>query len=113
MTEGDVVLASIPQADGQVKRRPVVLLRILPGYGDLLVCGISSQLAQQVPNFDEVIASGDEDFSGSGLKTDSVVRLSFLAVVPSRSVSGSIGVISVERHLRLLRALADYIRRVQ
>jgi len=31
VSEGDVVLAELPQADGQVKQRPILLLRKLPG----------------------------------------------------------------------------------
>ena len=44
MKEGDVILVMLPQADGQQKRRPTVVLRVLPPFGDFLVCGISSQL---------------------------------------------------------------------
>jgi len=37
MNEGDIALAVLPQANGQVKNRPVILLRRLPPYGDFLV----------------------------------------------------------------------------
>jgi mRNA interferase MazF len=63
MREGAVVLLPLAQADGQVKPRPAVALRELPGFGDWLVCGISTQLHQCVPGFDEPIASGDADFA--------------------------------------------------
>ena len=43
MNEGDLALAPLPQADGQIKNRPVVLLWRLPPFGDFLVCGISTQ----------------------------------------------------------------------
>ena len=43
MNEGDLALAPLPQADGQIKNRPVALLRRLPPFGDFLVCGISTQ----------------------------------------------------------------------
>src|SRR5665213_3749099 len=33
----DVVLTSLPQADGKGKNRPAVVLRVMPEYGDLLV----------------------------------------------------------------------------
>lgn len=48
MKEGDVILASITQADGKIKNRPVVILRIMPKYNDYLVCGISTQLNQYI-----------------------------------------------------------------
>jgi mRNA interferase MazF len=42
MTEGDVCLAALPQSDGQLKDRPILLLKAIPPFGDMLVCGISS-----------------------------------------------------------------------
>ena len=48
MKEGDVALTPLPQADGQIKNRPVILLRQMPAFGDFLVCGISTQLHQEV-----------------------------------------------------------------
>ena len=58
MNEGDLALTPLPHADGQIKNRPVVLLRRLPPFGEFLVCGISTQLHQRVAGFDEDIAAG-------------------------------------------------------
>ena len=109
MTEGDVVLTPVPQANGQIKNRPAIVLREMRPYGDLLVCGVSAQLSQRVPSFDEVILPADADFAASGLVSASLIRLGFLAIVPRRSVAGSIGAISPERHKRLLKTLSDYL----
>jgi len=109
MKEGDVILTQIPQADGTVKTRPALILRELPPFQDLLVCGISTQTHQAVPGFDEIIASTDPDFLKSGLVIDSVVRLGFLAVLPRRKVVGTIGIVSTERYERLLRRLSSYL----
>ena len=61
MTEGDVLLTSLVQTDGQIKRRPTVFLRKMPGFGDFLVCGISTQLQQEVLGFDEILDSRSDD----------------------------------------------------
>jgi hypothetical protein len=37
MTEGDVLLAALPQSDGHVKLRPVICLREVPPFNDFLV----------------------------------------------------------------------------
>lgn len=66
MKEGDVILAPLPQADGQIKNRPALFLRELPPFQDALVCGISTQLHQWVIGFDELITSQDDDFASSG-----------------------------------------------
>lgn len=109
MNEGDVVLVSLPQADGQVKPRPALVLRKMPPYQDLLFCGISSQLYHEVKGFDDVIDVRDSDFSKSGLRTTSLVRLSFLAVLPVKDVFGTLGSIDANRHQTLLRRLTDYL----
>ena len=109
MKEGDIVLTPIPQADGGTKNRPALVLRKTPPYGDLLVCGIRTQLRLAVPEFDEVIATTDADFAQSALLADSVIRLGFLAVVPLKSIPGSIGSVSTQRHERLLSRLSAYL----
>jgi len=109
MREGEVILTPLPQADGRVKPRPALALREMPRYGDLLVCGVSTQVHLLVADFDELITHLDEDFAGSGLLADSLIRLGFLAVLPRRQIMGSIGAVSSERHRRLLKRLSDYL----
>jgi mRNA interferase MazF len=110
MKEGDVALAVLPQADQQTKTRPFVVLREMPLHGDFLICGISTKLRQRVASFDEIISPGDSDFKSSGLLTQSLIRLGFLAMVPRRRLMGIIGSVSPERHDRLLRTLSDYLK---
>ena len=109
MKEGDIILAAITQADGKIKKRPVVALREMPPYRDYLVCGISTQLRQEAPGFDEVILPLDTDFAASGLMAPSLIRLGFLSVVPDSQIFGSIGSISGERRCRLLERLSAYL----
>ena len=109
MREGDVVLMPIQQADGITKNRPAVLLREMPPFRDFLVCGVSTQLHQRVKDFDELVSTSDSDFSLSGLKNESLIRLGFLAVMPRSAVLGSIGSITPDRHRRLLKSLVDYL----
>jgi mRNA interferase MazF len=92
------VLIAIPQADGQNKPRPVLLLREMPKYRDFLVCGISSQLQQYLPDFDELIQANDPDFVETGLIKPSLVRLNFLAIARRTEVIGRLGTISLQRH---------------
>jgi len=109
MKEGDVVLTPLPQADGATKNRPALLLRELPPFGDYLACGISTQLHQAVPEFDDIISKDDADFADSGLLSGSVIRLGFLAVLPNQRIVGAIGQVAVDRHARLLRSLSKHL----
>ncbi|HBA85089.1 MAG TPA: transcriptional regulator [Verrucomicrobia bacterium] len=109
MKDGDVILTPLPQAGGATKNRPALLLRELPPFGDYLACGISTQLHQAVPEFDDIIAKGDADFADSGLLSSFVIRLGFLAVLPSQRIVGAIGRIAPDRHARLLRTLSNHL----
>ena len=111
MKEGDVVLTPIPQADSRVKNRPAIILREMPSYGDLLVCGVSTQLHHYLQGFDDIISPTDADFASSGLVAASLIRLSFLAILPRKNIAGVIGSIAPERHRRLLEALSNYLVR--
>ncbi len=106
VSEGDIVVARLPQADGGAKLRPVVLLSELPGFGDFLVCGVSSQLRQAVRSFDIVI---DDDFAVTGLRVPSVVRLAFLAVVPVAEMKRRLGRVSPEVLESLQKTLAQHL----
>ncbi len=110
MTAGDVALTPLPQADGRTKPRPVILLRQMPPFGDWLVCGVSTQLQQEVAGFDEIVAPAHADFRQSGLKVPSLIRLGFLAVLPSDRLLGVLGSISSERHDRLLQHLGAFLQ---
>lgn len=110
MKEGDVLLASLRQADGALKDRPTLFLKRMPPYQDFLVCGISTQLRLAVPDFDEILSPSDSDFWPSGLKASSLIRLGFLAVLPGSEFKGRIGSVSAERCQRLLAKLSDFLR---
>lgn len=70
---------------------------------------ISSQLDQRIEDFDEVVSEDDSDFEGSGLKTDSVIRICRVAVVESDIIEGVIGEISDERVRRIRKKLSEWL----
>ena len=70
---------------------------------------VSSQLSQQVPEFDEVIKAEDTDFLQSGLKTTSIIRITRLAVVNKSVLLSSIGNIGIERLLSIKTKLSALI----
>jgi mRNA interferase MazF len=109
MKEGDIVITAVPQANAQFKNRPALFLREMPPFNDALVCGVSTQLHQQVAGFDETITQRDADFASSGLLADSLIRLGFLSVVPRSRIAGSIGSVSAARRQRPLKNLSDYL----
>ena len=108
MKEASIALARLPQ-DTSGKLRPVLLLRQMPKFNDWLVCAISTQIHQHIPDFDTIIRDADEEFSSTGLLADSVIRLSNLAVLPSYMLAGTIGTLSHALHQELLTRLANFL----
>ena len=88
MSPGDVVIATLPQSDGALKLRPAVLLTAMPPYGDWLACGVSTQLHHCVAGFDELLPLQAPDFSASGLRQASLLRLGFLSTLPRAQIGG-------------------------
>ena len=110
MKPGDVLLTTMPQADGPQKSRPVLLLCTVPPYDDFLVCGITTQLMNATAGLDEVVAPSDPDFQSSGLKSASLIRTAYLALLPATRFKGRIGWVTETRRKRLLAALATFLR---
>jgi mRNA interferase MazF len=109
MNEGEVLLARIQQADGQMKTRPVLLLRIVPPFSDLMVCMVSSQLRHECPSVDEIVRDNDDDFQSSGLKVSSLIRIAVVATLPRKASLGTLGRISDARLKRIRACLAQFI----
>lgn len=109
MKAGEIVSLALPQSDGQVKKRPVLLLRQMPPYNDWLVAGISTQLHQEVKGFDWVLLSSDASFAATRLKSSSLIRLGFLDVVQEKNIRGTIGTIENTILKQLLKRLADHL----
>jgi len=70
---------------------------------------ISSQTRHYLPNFDEIVQESDSDFSQSGLKLESVIRVGRLAVVEGETLLGEVGKISSERLRRVKSHLAEWM----
>ena len=70
---------------------------------------ISSKSYQFNKELDEIIIPEDKDFQESGLKTESVIRVSRLAVVEKDILIGRIGKISSERLKRIKDKLGKWI----
>lgn len=108
MKPGDVVLIQLPQiAGGPPKSRPALVLALLPGvYQNILICGISTQLRDLQPDWDDLIQPNDVDFSQSGLRRTSAVRPSYLYGADAREIAGAIGRVDAARLDRVRRRLA-------
>jgi mRNA interferase MazF len=109
--ERQVVLFRFPQTNQATgKLRPALVIRKVPGpHDDWLICMITSQLSQEVADFDEIISEKNDDFISSGLKQTSLIRIARLAVVHQNILLGAIGEIGATRLERIKKKLSDWL----
>jgi len=112
MKQGDIILTRFPQTDlQQGKLRPALIVAVTKGsYSDLLLALISSRLYQAIDQFDEIIYLTDSDYSETGLKVASVIRLGRLVTVESSVINARLGSISPERLTQIKGRLVDWLR---
>lgn len=109
MRAGDVVRVALPQADGQKKSRPALLVACFPPYGDWLVLGISGSLGLEVSGFDIRINQDHPSYQSARLGFPGIIRMGHAHVVPSAWIEGVMGRID-EATLQLARKrLAEHI----
>lgn len=111
MKPGNIILTSLPQTDGHTKMRPALVLKEMPKFHDLMICGVSSNIRNFIEGFDEIIGTADIDYKESGLVQESLIRLGFISVMPLKDIHGSIGKIADDRYERLLTNLINYLRK--
>jgi mRNA interferase MazF len=112
ISEGDILLFRFPQSDlGGGKLRPAWLIKRVPGdFNDCLVCMISTQTRHQIPELELVLHETMPGFDKTGLKKESLVRTSRLAVVQPSVFTGKLGTLSTEIFDDIRTRLADWIR---
>jgi mRNA interferase MazF len=109
MQEGDIALLNMLQPDGTKKNRPVLLIKQVKPFNDWIVCAVSTQLHQEVKGFDYLVLDSYTDFSATGFKQSSLVRLGMISTVSKSSVPGVIGNISSSILQTLKKRLAAHI----
>ena len=98
LQRGDIIIASFPFTDlKNSKRRPAVVLAVNSRPDDVVMAFISSVVPTHLGPYDILLSPSDADFSQSGLKVSSVVRLNKLATVDRRLLTRRIGFLSVNR----------------
>lgn len=112
ISEGDILLFRFPQSDlGTGKLRPALLIKRIEGnFDDWLVCMISAQTRHQIRGLEVVLPETMPDFTGTGLKKESLVRVSRLAVVDSNVFTGKLGSLPTGTFEDIRIRLANWIR---
>lgn len=112
ISEGDILLFRFPQSDLSTgKLRPALLIkRVHGGFDDCLVCMISTQTRHQIPDLEIVLTEAAPGFEKTGLKKESLIRTSRLAVVHPSVFTGKLGTLPTEVFNEVRTRLAEWIQ---
>ncbi|PXA03063.1 PemK family protein [Coraliomargarita sinensis] len=112
ISEGDILLFRFPQSDlGVGKLRPALLIKRIHGdFDDCLVCMISTQTRHQIPDLEIVLPETMPGFDKTGLKKESLIRTSRLAVVHPSIFAGKLGTLPKEALGDIRTRLSEWIR---
>ena len=112
MNAGKIILFNFPQTNlEEGKLRPALVIAKLPrNYDDWLICMISSKKHQYKDKYDEPILKDSVELKISGLKSESIIRSTRLAVVNEKILLGSIGNISNQLLNNIRVNLSNWIK---
>lgn len=100
---------AMPQADGENKPRPAVLIKCFPPDQDWLMLGISGSLGRAVPGFDVVIDHAHPSFATARLSYPGVIRLAHAHILSEEEVEGIMGKVDAATLALLKKRFADHI----
>ena len=108
ISEGDILLFRFPYSDlSKGKLRPALVIKKIKGdFDDWLVCMISTQTRHKIDGLELALPPSNK----TGLKKESLVRTSRLAVVESGIFEGKLGSLDNETFLNIRKLLADWIQ---
>ena len=108
MKRGTIILAKFPFTDlTSAKRRPgIVVSANINHTDDVIIAFISSVIPSEIGSMDYLITEDHKDFTTTGLKKNSVIKLNKLATVNLSVITGEIGTVSESTMQQVNKCLA-------
>ncbi|MEM1308297.1 MAG: type II toxin-antitoxin system PemK/MazF family toxin [Cyanobacteria bacterium P01_H01_bin.153] len=102
VVKGSVVLVNFPFTDlSQSKLRPAIVLWLDPTGSDVVVCAITSQKVSSIDETEMLISDSDPEFSQTGLRVTSKVRVTRIATLNRQLVIRKLGDLGKQQHQQL------------
>ncbi|MEI7709095.1 MAG: type II toxin-antitoxin system PemK/MazF family toxin [bacterium] len=106
---GDIILTPFPFTDlSGNKVRPALVLGAQSGGDDVTVCFISSNVSQKVHKLDVLVDSTEKSFQKTGLKLQSIIKITKIATLDKAVVLGKIGVLDAVNRKKVKEVLGIY-----
>ena len=102
LNKGDIVLSQFPFTDlSQTKLRPALVLHTSIIKNEVTLCFISSQKIDQLSDSEFALLDSDPEFSSTGLRSSSKVRVSRIVTLNYQLTSRKLGKLG-NYHLKIL-----------
>jgi mRNA interferase MazF len=102
MNKGDIVLIPFPFTDlSQTKLRPAIILWADSTGNDVTLCFVSSQKIDNLSSGEFLLDTNDPEFSSTGLKTASKVRVTRMVTIDRKLIVRRLGKLSSNQILIL------------
>lgn len=106
LNKGDIVLVRFPFSDlSKTKLRPALVLTVNKNIDETTLCFISSQNTQSLTSNEFAISTLDNEFSQTGLKTDSKVRVTRIITLERKLILRKIGELGKKQTEKLNQTL--------
>lgn len=106
LNKGDIVLVQFPFSDlSQTKLRPALILAVNTSIDEITLCFISSQNVNTIRANEFAILKSDKDFVGTGLKTDSKIRVTRIITLERKLILRKIGKLGKTQTIKLNQML--------
>jgi mRNA interferase MazF len=106
LNKGDIVLVQFPFSDlSQTKLRPALVLVVSKTIDEITLCFISSQNPHSLTSDEFALAKSDDEFSQTGLKTDSKVRVAKIITLEHKLILRKIGELGHKQTKKLNQTL--------
>jgi mRNA interferase MazF len=105
LSKGDIVLTQFPFTDlSQTKLRPAVILWVDLAKDEITLCFISSQNVNNLTSEEFAILDSDADFTATGLRISSKVRVTRIATLNRLLVVRRLGQLTT-KHVQKLNEI--------
>ena len=106
LSKGDIVLVQFPFSDlSQTKLRPALVLAVSNTIDEITLCFISSQQTQSLSSDEFAISTSDSEFTQTGLKSNSKVRVTKIITLERKLILRKIGKLGREQTGKLNQTL--------
>ena len=106
LSKGDIVLVQFPFSDlSQTKLRPALVLAVGTDIDEITVCFVSSQKVSNLNFHEFAVLKSDSEFTQTGLKSDSKVRVTRIITLERKLILRRIGKLGEKQTVILDRTL--------